>query len=190
MSQVLHFIEKLWEIYVKRFHLNNAILSFSIIVLAWIMDVVLALYACPLCILTRYVFGTFAFFSLIAALPEEINLSILGIFISLNDRFKNLQNIFIFGSLFFGVGVTSRQIYIQNLSSEGLTNLSGCGMPLETTIEFYGFLRGIYKTLQGGPSCAEEGWRFIFNFAEWGLIFFLIFIFVNLLNVFKVLKKV
>jgi Disulfide bond formation protein DsbB. len=119
--------------------------------------------------------GTFGFFSLIAAF---------------NDSFKNLQNIFIFGSLFFGVGVTSRQIYIQNLSSEGLTNLSGCGMPLETTIEFYGFFGGIYKTLQGGPSCAEEGWRFIFNFAEWGLIFFLIFIFVNLLNVFKVLKKV
>ena len=124
MSQVLHFIEKLWEIYVKRFHLNNAILSFGIIILAWIMDFVLALYACPLCILTRYVFGTFGFFSLIAAF---------------NDSFKNLQNIFIFGSLFFGVGVTSRQIYIQNLSSEGLTNLSGCGMPLETTIEFYGF---------------------------------------------------
>ena len=109
MSQVLHFIEKLWEIYVKRFHLNNAILSFGIIILAWIMDIVLALYACPLCILTRYVFGTFGFFSLIAAF---------------NDSFKNLQNIFIFGSLFFGVGVTSRQIYIQNLSSEGLTNLS------------------------------------------------------------------
>ena len=166
MSQVLHFIEKLWEIYVKRFHLNNAILSIGIIILAWIMDIVLALYACPLCILTRYVFAAF------------------------NNRFLNLQNIFIFGSLIFGVGVTSRQIYIQNLSSEGLTNLSGCGMPLETTIEFYGFFGGIYRTLQGGPSCAEEGWRFIFNFAEWGLIFFLIFIFVNLLNVFKALKKV
>mgnify|MGYP003319063579 CR=1 FL=1 len=39
-------------------------------------------------------------------------------------------------------------------------------MPLETTIEFYGFFGGLYKTLQGGPSCAEEGWRFIFNFAD------------------------
>ena len=100
-----------------------------------------------------------------------------------------ISKTFLFLDHYF-LGVTSRQIYIQNLSSEGLTNLSGCGMPLETTIEFYGFFGGIYKTLQGGPSCAEEGWRFIFNFAEWGLIFFLIFIFVNLLNVFKVLKKV
>ena len=175
MLQVKYFIEELWEIYVKRFHLINAILSFYIIVLAWIMDIVLALYACPLCILTRYVFGTFGFFSLIAAF---------------NDRFMNLQNFFIFGSLFFGAGVTSRQIYIQNLSSEGLTNLSGCGMPLEATIESYGFFGGIYKTLQGGPSCAEDGWRFVFNFAEWGLIFFLVFIFLNFLNVFKVLKKV
>ena len=175
MSQVLYFIEKSWEIYAKRFHLNNAFLSLSIIFLAWIMDIVLALYACPLCILTRYVFGAFAFFSLIAAL---------------NTRFKLLKNLLVFSSLVFGVGVTSRQIYIQNLSSEGLTNLSGCGMPFETTIAFYGFFEGLYKTLQGGPSCAEDGWRFIFNFAEWGLVFFLLFIFLNLLNVFKVLKKV
>ena len=172
---MLHFIEKLWEIYVKRFHLNNAILSLSIITIAWIMDIVLALYACPLCILTRYIFGAFAVFSLVTAL---------------NNRFKFLNNLLIFGSLIFGIGVTSRQIYIQNLSSEGLTNLSGCGMPLETTIEFYGFFGGLYKTLQGGPSCAEEGWRFIFNFAEWGLIFFLAFIFLNLLNIFRELKKV
>ena len=172
---MLHFIEKLWEIYVKRFHLNNAILGLSIITIAWIMDIVLALYACPLCILTRYIFGAFAVFSLVTAL---------------NNRFKFLNNLLIFGSLIFGVGVTSRQIYIQNLSSEGLTNLSGCGMPLETTIEFYGFFGGLYKTLQGGPSCAEEGWRLIFNFAEWGLIFFLAFIFLNLLNIFRELKKV
>ena len=172
---MLHFIEKLWEIYVKRFHLNNAILGLSIITIAWIMDIVLALYACPLCILTRYIFGAFAVFSLVTAL---------------NNRFKFLNSLLIFGSLIFGIGVTSRQIYIQNLSSEGLTNLSGCGMPLETTIEFYGFFGGLYKTLQGGPSCAEEGWRFIFNFAEWGLIFFLIFIFLNLLDVFGALKKV
>ena len=172
---MLHFIEKLWEIYVKRFHLNNSILGVSIITIAWIMDIVLAVYACPLCILTRYVFGAFAVFSLVTAL---------------NNRFKFLNNLLIFGSLIFGVGVTSRQIYIQNLSSEGLTNLSGCGMPLETTIEFYGFFGGLYKTLQGGPSCAEEGWRFIFNFAEWGLIFFLAFIFLNLLNIFRELKKV
>jgi len=175
MLEVLHFIKKSWEIYVKRLHLNNAILAFGIIVTAWVMDIVLVLYACPLCILTRYVFGTFAFFSLVA---------------SFDNRFKHIQNLLIFGSLIFGVGVTSRQIYIQNLSSEGLTNLSGCGMPLETTIEFYGFFGGIYKTLQGGPSCAEEGWRFVFNFAEWGLIFFTIFLFLNLLNVYKALKKV
>ena len=172
---MLHFIEKLWEIYVKRFHLNNAILGLSIITIAWVMDIVLALFACPLCILTRYIFGAFAVFSLVTAL---------------NNRFKFLNSLLIFGSLIFGIGVTSRQIYIQNLSSEGLTNLSGCGRPLETTIEFYGFFGGLYKTLQGGPSCAEEGWRFILNFAEWGLIFFLAFIFLNLLNIFRELKKV
>ena len=122
------------KIFNTHFELGVAVSSTMIVVLAIAMDLIFFLQACPMCILTRYVFGTFSFFSLIAAF---------------NDRFKNLQNILIFGSLFFGVGVTSRQIYIQNLSSEGLTNLSGCGMPLETTIEFYGFFGGIYRTLQG-----------------------------------------
>ena len=74
---------------------------------------------------------------------------VFSLIAAFNDGFKNLQNIFIFGSLFFGVGVTSRQIYIQNLSSEGLTNLSGCGMPLETTIEFYGFFVVFIKLFKG-----------------------------------------
>ena len=34
--------------------------------------------------------------------------------------------------------------------------------------------------LKGGPTCAEESWRFIFNFAEWGLIFFVIYLLATL----------
>ena len=162
------------NIFHNRFEEAVAISSSSIIVIAIAMDKIMFLQACPLCILTRYVFALLAISALIGILVKQ----------------KIIGRLLIAISSILGILVTSRQIYIQNLSSEGLTNLSGCGMPLETTIEFYGFFGGIYKTLQGGPSCAEEGWRFIFNFAEWGLIFFLIFIFVNLLNVFKVLKKV
>jgi hypothetical protein len=48
-------------------------------------------------------------------------------------------------------------------------------MPLETQIEYFGFFGGLANVYGGGPTCAEESWRFIFNFAEWGLIFFLIY---------------
>ena len=49
-------------------------------------------------------------------------------------------------------------------------------MPLQTQIEYFGLLEAISRTLAGGPSCAEDGMRFIFNFAEWGLLFFLIYL--------------
>jgi disulfide bond formation protein DsbB len=32
------------------------------------------------------------------------------------------------------------------------------------------------NAFQGGPTCAEDGWRFIFNFSEWALIFFVVYI--------------
>ena len=70
-----------------------------------------------------------------------------------------------------------RQIYIQNLSAEEIAQLApNCGMPLETQIEFFGFFQGIMNAFQGGPTCAEDGWRFIFNFSEWALIFFVVYI--------------
>ena len=42
-------------------------------------------------------------------------------------------------------------------------------------IEYFGFFGGIANAYKGGPTCAEVNWEFIFNFAEWGFIFFLVF---------------
>jgi disulfide bond formation protein DsbB len=83
-------------------------------------------------------------------------------------------------TVFFGVLgliVNSRQIYLQNLSADEISMLTpNCGMPLETQIEYFGFFAGISRAFEGGPTCAEDGWRFIFNFAEWALIFFIVFV--------------
>ena len=46
-------------------------------------------------------------------------------------------------------------------------------------------IEAINKTLAGGPSCAEDGWRFLFNFAEWGFIFFLIYLVSTILKLRK-----
>ena len=65
------------------------------------------------------------------------------------------------------------------MSLTDIAQLSGCSMPLQTQIEYFGLLEAISRTLAGGPSCAEDGMRFIFNFAEWGFVFFLIYFFAS-----------
>ena len=45
-------------------------------------------------------------------------------------------------------------------------------MPFHAQVDYFGLIEAINRTLAGGPSCAEDGWRFIFNFAEYGFIFF------------------
>jgi hypothetical protein len=61
-----------------------------------------------------------------------------------------------------------------------------CGMPLETQLEYFGFFGGIANAYKGGPACAEVNWSFIFNFAEWGFLFFLIFFMSSVLKLFRI----
>jgi disulfide bond formation protein DsbB len=153
------FLNLIKTVYQKYFEIACFFASIFIILLALLMDYILGLYACPLCILTRYVFLAIALFSVLKFFLKFTRLPLWGIMTS----------------SFIGCLITLRHIYIQNLSVEGVSNLSGCGMPLSTTIEYYGLLNGLVMVLKGGPSCSEENWRLVFNFAEWGLIFFIIF---------------
>ena len=155
-KKVLIFIKKIYQDY---FEIGIALSALFIILLALAMDKYLFLQACPLCILTRYVFG----------------LLILTALFSIFTNNKYIKLILVGSPSLIGLFVTSRQIYIQNMSIEDIAQLSGCSMPFNTQVEYFGIVEAITKTLAGGPSCAEDGWRFIFNFAEWGFIFFLIY---------------
>ena len=44
---------------------------------------------------------------------------------------------------------------------------------------------GILMALKGGSSCAKIDWEFIFNFAEWGFLFFSIYLITNLHKIFS-----
>ena len=148
------------KIFNTHFELGVAVSSTMIVVLAIAMDLIFFLQACPMCILTRYVFMLVAVSGLIAFL---INKKIPG-------------HILILISSILGLLVTSRQIYIQNMSLEDIDMLSGCSMPFHTQVEYFGLIEAISRTLAGGPSCAEDGWRFVLNFAEWGFVFFFIYL--------------
>jgi len=156
-KKILKLIKNIYQSY---FELALAIVAIIIILVAITMDKLLFLQACPMCILTRYIFGLVALSALIGVLLKK----------------SIISNLLIIVSSMIGLSVTSRQIYIQNIPVEDIATLTGCGMPFNTQIEYFGLIEAIKRTLAGGPSCAEDGWRFVFNFAEWGFLFFLVFI--------------
>jgi disulfide bond formation protein DsbB len=143
----------------------------GIILLAILMDSILDLEACPMCIMTRYLFGMIAVISLIGVATKKLFI---------------LNKLLITFSSAAGLAVTGKQIYLQNLSTEQLANLPmGCGMPLGVQIEYFGFFGGIANAYKGGPTCAEVNWEFIFNFAEWGFIFFLVYFVGSISKIFR-----
>jgi hypothetical protein len=122
--------------------------------------------------MTRYVFGMIAVIAFFGFIAKKLFLI---------DKF-----LIVLASM-AGLAVTGKQIYLQNLSQEEISNLPmGCGMPLETQIEYFGFFGGIANAYKGGPTCAEVNWSFIFNFAEWGFIFFLVFLISSILKILRV----
>ena len=158
-NKVIGIIKTVYQNY---FEIGAAIGALLIVGMAVVMDRLLYLAACPLCIMTRYLFIFIAAISFIGFLFKK-------------TRFLSRLLTVFFGVL--GLIVNSRQIYLQNLSADEISMLTpNCGMPLETQIEYFGFFAGISRAFEGGPTCAEDGWRFIFNFAEWALIFFAVFV--------------
>ena len=168
INHLKSFIKSVYQNY---FEIASCLGASAIILLAVIMDNVLGLEACPMCIMTRYIFGMIAVISLIGIIT---------------NRFFIINKLLMVLSSIAGITVTGKQIYLQNLSEEQISSLSmGCGMPLNVQIEYFGFFGGIANAFKGGPTCAEVNWEFIFNFAEWGFIFFTVFFIVSILKIFK-----
>ena len=163
MYKILTLIKNIFQ---NHFELSVVASSTLIVLMAVTMDWIFFLQACPLCILTRYVFVLLALTALI----------------SMVIRNKIFGRLLIAASSSIGLLVTSRQIYIQSMSLEDISQLSGCSMPFHTQVDYFGILDAVNRTLAGGPSCAEDGWRFIFNFAEWGFLFFLIYLICTILR--------
>ena len=158
---IKHLTSFIKTVYQNYFEIASCLAAVLIVLIAILMDHILDLQACPLCILTRYIFGVIAVISFIGFIYKKFDL---------------LNKILIIFTSIYGIVISLRLIYIQNLSAEEVAMLPmGCGMPLETQIEYFGFFGGLANVYGGGPTCAEESWRFIFNFAEWGLIFFLVY---------------
>ena len=166
-KKVLDCIKNIFNNY---FEVSITVSSILIIVLAAFIDWYFFLMACPMCILTRYVFCLVAISGLISLILKR----------------KYFGYVLIIISSVIGLLVTLRQIYIQNMSTEQIAQLAGgCSRPFHTSVEYEGVITAIKKTLEGGPSCAEDGMRILFNFAEWAFIFFFVYLVITALKIKK-----
>lgn len=138
---------------------------------AFIFDA-FGIYPCPMCIVQRWCFAFAGLFALVLS-------------ISKNKHLNTLLIIGLYAFLIFGIVFSSRQIFVQNLPIDELMSIGSCGMPFSTMVEYQGLFNALAMAYQGGPSCAEDGWRFIFNFAEWALIAFLGMIFLKTISALK-----
>jgi disulfide bond formation protein DsbB len=81
-----------------------------------------------------------------------------------------------------GCVIAGRQIYLQNLPTDQVPT---CAPPMDFLMDTLPIFEVIQTILLGDGNCAEYEWRFIFNFAEWALIFFVFLLFYNFFFLFK-----
>ena len=151
--------------------LINFGLGIGLVIGAYIFEIFGYYDPCPLCILQRW------FFALIAMCGALMIIPVLHVFLK--------KILFLFASLFACCGsiIAGRQIYLQNLPSDQIPT---CAPPMDFLMDTLPLFEVIQTILIGDGNCAEYEWRFILNFAEWALVFFiLLFIY----NIFFLLKK-
>ena len=150
--------------------LVNFGLGIGLIVGAYMFEVIGYYDPCPLCILQRWSFGFIALCGALMMIP--------GLYLVIKKALLLIAGLFSMS----GVIIAGRQIYLQNIPSDQVPT---CAPPMDFLLDTLPIFEVIQTILLGDGNCAEYDWRFIFNFAEWALIFFVFLFFYNLFFLFK-----
>jgi disulfide bond formation protein DsbB len=129
---------------------------------------------CPRCILQRWAFGFIAVCGLVLLIP---------------NLYPLINKIILFTASLLSLGggvIAGRQIYLQHLPADQIPT---CAPPMDFLMDTLPFLELIQTILLGDGNCAEYQWRFIFNFAEWALLFFVMLFVYNLYFIFSGFKR-
>ena len=150
--------------------LVNFGLGIGLLVGAYMFQIIGYYDPCPLCILQRWSFGFIALCGALMMIP--------GLYLVIKKALLLIAGLFSMS----GVIISGRQIYLQNLPSDQVPT---CAPPMDFLLDTLPIFEVIQTILLGDGNCAEYDWRFIFNFAEWALIFFVFLFFYNLFFLFK-----
>ena len=152
----------------------NLLIGLGLVIGAYLFQLIGYYDPCPLCILQRWAFGFIAVCGLVLLIPNLYPLI-------------NKIILFIASLLSLGGGmIAGRQIYLQHLPTDQIPT---CAPPMDFLMDTLPFMELIQTILLGDGNCAEYQWRFIFNFAEWALLFFVMLFAYNLYFMFKGFKR-
>jgi disulfide bond formation protein DsbB len=152
----------------------NLLVGLGLVIGAYLFQVIGYYNPCPLCILQRWSFGLIAVCGLILFIPN--------LYLVINKIILFLASLL----ALIGGMIAGRQIYLQNLPAD---QIPICAPPLDFLVDTLPLMELIQTILLGDGNCAEYQWRFIFNFAEWALLFFVILFFYNLYFLLSGLKR-
>ena len=136
-------------------------ICFGMMAVALFMEQFLSLKPCMLCYMQR---GAVLILGLIAALGYLINPKSL-------KAYKGFL-IACFAALFFGIGLSLRQLYLQSLPPELVPS---CAPDVDYLLDTLPFLEVLMMAITGDGNCAEVLWSFMgISIPGWLLIGFLI----------------
>ncbi len=132
---------------------------------------ILGLEPCPLCITQQFLYCVVGLTAFIAYMHNPKL-----------HTYKIYSGV-IFVASAFGSWVAGRQVWLQGLPED---QVPLCGPPLEYILEVFPFFDVINALFMGDGNCAEISWQFLgLSMAGWSLIFFVLFMFLSVLVIFK-----
>ena len=152
----------------------NLMVGLGLVIGAYLFQLIGYYDPCPLCILQRWAFGFIAVCGLVLLIP---------------NLYPLINNIILFIASLLSLGggmIAGRQIYLQHLPADQIPT---CAPPMDFLMDTLPFMELIQTILLGDGNCAEYQWRFIFNFAEWALLFFVMLFVYNLYFIFTGFKR-
>jgi disulfide bond formation protein DsbB len=134
-----------------------AVISFALIGIALVLQHVVGLAPCPLCIFQRIAYFVVGFLAAAAAaLMPRRSARVLGVLVLL--------------SALGGAGIAGRHVWLQ-MNPQSLS----CGPGLQTMLENFPLTDVLPKVFRGSGDCAEAGWTMLgLTIADWSLLWFVI----------------
>lgn len=138
-------------------YVTLALVSFGLIGVGLLLQHVVGLDPCPLCIFQRMAYFAVALFALLAA------------WVSPSSSSRGV-GVLALASAFAGVGIAGRHVWLQ-LNPESMS----CGPGLATMLENFPLTDVLPKVFRGSGDCADASWTLLgLTVAQWSLLWFVV----------------
>jgi disulfide bond formation protein DsbB len=138
-------------------YVTLAFISFGLIGVGLLLQHVVGLDPCPLCIFQRIAYLALALFALIAA--------------SLSPRTASRWfGVLVLVSALTGAGIAGRHVWLQ-MNPQGMS----CGPGLQAMLDNFPLIDVLPKVFRGSGDCTESAWTLVgLTIAEWSLLWFVV----------------